>query len=100
MRLKEGRLPYEVEWELAARGRWSYNWPWGNNASSWIVDFRLASIYCIGFLTEVGHYQVPSPFGLYDVAGNVWEWVQDYYTADRYQDIFRQLQGKSRPMYL
>ena len=84
---KEGRLPYEVEWDHGSR--WvSYNWPWGNKAPVCeLSNFRLASIYCIGFLTEVGHYQVHSPFGLYDVAGNAWEWVQDYYTADRYQDI-------------
>ena len=85
---KDGRLPYEVEWELAARGRISYSWPWGNNAPLCeLSNFRLASIYCIGYLSEVGSYNVTSPFGLYDVAGNVWEWVQDYYTADRYQNI-------------
>lgn len=72
------RLPSEAEWEVAGRGPGSDApvFPWGNDpqAGGEIVNLPLDDTY------EVG--KIPfniSPFGVYDMAGNVWEWVREPY---------------------
>lgn len=106
------RLPSEIEWEKAARGTDGRPFPWGDDIETCNANYYSSHdifekiIGGLGDTTPVGFYNgttfedfktidSPSPYGLYDMAGNVWQWTGDVYENQHY----RYMRGGSKDNY-
>ena len=78
-----GRLPTSAEWEYAARGKDGRLFPWGNTFPS--PSLANVNEFYNAFLPVDALPAGRSPFGLFNMTGNVWEWVQDWYSYDYYR---------------
>jgi len=87
-----GRLPLEAEWEYAAYGgKYDIIYPWGNEEfinNKKMANYDYSRTDTTGqtkaALEEIGKYP-PNGYGLFDMAGNVWEWCQDWYDEKYYE---------------
>jgi formylglycine-generating enzyme required for sulfatase activity len=100
------RLPSDEEWEKAARGTDGRDFPWGDTFDTAKANspVRWQEIGAFGDTTPVGAFEAGvSPYGVYDMSGNVWEWTASWYKAypgnttpsESYGERYKTLKGGS-----
>jgi serine/threonine protein kinase len=79
-------LPTEAQWEKAARGVEGRIYPWGNT----ILNQSMANYWTRDTVQVANYPEGASPYGVLDMAGNVWEWVADWYGENYYTESPRE----------
>lgn len=91
------RLPKQAEWELAARGPKRFKYPWGNDWNSKAIKAKKSNR-----ASPVKSFPLnKSPFGAYDMVGNVWEWTSSEITKNEMEsEVTKKIASKNDKIYL